>query len=344
MPAETLRLASYGPGLSRDGPGLLLRDILKGEAQVAAAIAVIAHAAPDILLLTGFDRDADGAALAAFADALHADGGPDYPYRLALPSNAGRPSGADLDGDGRAHGPRDAQGYGRFTGDGALALLSRHPLGPARDLSPLPWRDLPGAAWPVTGGAPFPSEAVHAVRLLSSTGHWVVPAETPSGPVTLMAFAATPPVFDGPEDLNGRRNRDEIRLWARLLDGDLGPVPEPPFAILGRAHLDPVDGEGRHAAIAALLADPRLMDPRPASPGGRAAADPGQRGDPALDTADWRDPPEGPGNLRVDYVLPSRAGWRVTGAGVVWPEAGPLAEAAATASSHRLVWVDLRLD
>ncbi|MCP1168405.1 hypothetical protein NHG85_07675, partial [Limimaricola sp. ASW11-118] len=59
---------------------------------------------------------------------------------------------------------------------------------------------------------------------------------------------------------------------------------------------------------------------------------------------DWDAPPEGPGNLRVDYVLPSRAGLTVTGAGVVWPEGGDLAEAAARASAHRLVWVDLLLD
>ena len=45
------------------------------------------------------------------------------------------------------------------------------------------------------------------------------------------------------------------------------------------------------------------------------------------------------GNLRVDYVLPS-ADWRVTGAGVHWPD-GEAGEIAGTASRHRLVWVDL---
>ena len=69
----------------------------------------------------------------------------------------------------------------------------------------------------------------------------------------------------------------------------------------------------------------------------------GHDGDPALDTADWRDDGQGPGNLRVDYVLPS-ADLEVTAAGVFWPAAGePLADAAATASAHRLVWVDLVL-
>ena len=342
--AEPLRLATYAPDLGRDGPGLLLRDIRRDEAQVQDAARVIAHAAPDILLLTGFDHDAQGAALAAFAALLRDAGGPDYPHLIALPSNAGRASGHDLDGDGRTGRARDAQGYGRFTGEGAMALMSRHPLDLRRDFTPLLWRDLPGAEQPARGGAPFPSAEAQAARRLSSTGHWVVTARTPDGPLTLMAFAATPPVFDGPEDANGLRNRDEIRLWQRFMDGDLGPPPKPPFAILGLANLDPADGAGRRETMRALLADPRLQDPRPESPGARAAADAAHAGEPALDTADWSAPPEGPGNLRVDYVLPSRAGLAVIGAGVVWPETGDLAEAAARASAHRLVWVDLLLD
>ncbi|MGR3591182.1 MAG: endonuclease/exonuclease/phosphatase family protein [Limimaricola soesokkakensis] len=344
LSAEPLRLATYAPALSRNGPGLLLRDIRRGEARVMAAARVIVNTAPDILLLTGFDRDARSVALATFAALLREAGGPDYPYLLAPPSNAGMVSGLDLDGDGRRDRARDAHGYGRFTGDGAMALLSRFPVSLVHDFSGLLWRDLPGATQPKIGDTPFPSAEAQAARRLSSTGHWVVQAETPQGPLTLMAFAATPPVFDGPEDLNGLRNRDEIRLWLRLLDGDLGPPPAPPFAIICLANLDPADGAGRRETMRALLADPRLVDPLPRSPGGRTNATPGQTGDAALDTADWEDPPEGPGNLRVDYVLPSRAGLRVTDAGVAWPAAGPLAEAAAEASAHRLVWVDLELE
>ena len=148
--------------------------------------------------------------------------------------------------------------------------------------------------------------------------------------------------------------RDEVRRGLPLDPDGEQPVPDPRgqaaaltffafgapperFVILGDANLDPVDGEGLHADLAALLADPRLQDPRPASEGGRAAADPGQGGDPALDTADW----DGPGNLRTSYVLPA-AGLRVTGAGVVWPRPGdPLSEAVAAAGPHRLVWADL---
>jgi hypothetical protein len=332
-----LRVAAFAAPFTRDGPGLLLRDLMAGgDDRTEAALEIIAAARPDILLLAGTDWDAGGVALEALAARLAAHG-LDLPHRLAIEPNAGRRTGLDLDGDG-AVGPRDAQGYGRFAGQGGMALLSRWPLGAVRDLSGLLWRDLPGARLPVgADGAPFPSEAAQAVQRLSSTGHWVVEVLTPEGPVTLMAWAATPPVFDGPEDRNGLRNADELALWTRLLDGALGPPPAGRFVLLGQANLDPADGQGLRSDMAALLGDPRLIDPRPASDGARLAADPGHRGDPALDTADWQEP----GNLRVTYVLPS-ADWRIAAAGVLWPAPGePLAEPAALAGPHRLVWVDL---
>ncbi len=342
--ADTLRIATFSAALSRDGPGLLLRDMQRDDPQIAAVVQVVARTAPDILFLTDIDWDAGGAALTQLAALLRRAGAPDYPYRLALRPNSGMQSGQDLDGDGWLGAPRDAQGYGRFTGDGGLALLSRLPLAPGlRDLSDMLWRNLPGATLPRRDGMAFPSEAAQQVWRLSSTGHWVVPLARPDGPpLTLLLWAATPPVFDGPEDANGLRSRDELRLWQVLLDGGLGPVPQPPFVIAGNANIDPEDGDGHRAAIAALLADPRLTDPAPSSPGGAAAADPGQRGDPSRDTADWPAAPDGPGNLRVDYLLPS-AEIAVTGAGVWWPTDPEAAETAALASAHRLVWIDIAL-
>lgn len=331
-------MATWSAELSRKGPGLLWRDIEAGkDKQIAAAIEVITATAPDILLITGFDWDFEGRALAAF-EARLAAAGQGYPYLFAPPTNAGLATGLDLDGNGRLGEGRDAQGYGRFTGQGGMALLSRLPIETerARDFSTLAWRDLPGAQ---IEGAGLSPEA-RAVQRLSTVAHWDLPLRRADGSALhLLAFAATPPVFDGPEDRNGRRNHDETAFWRLYLDGRLGEAPPaPPFVVLGDANLDPADGEGRAEALTALLADPRLQDPRPASAGGAAAADPGQKGDPALDTADYPDPP---GNLRVDYVLPS-AGLRIEGAGVYWPAPGaPGADAAETASRHRLVWVDL---
>ncbi len=345
--AETLRIATYNAELTRRGPGLLLRDILTGrDAQVEAAAEVIAAVAPDVILLTGFDYDMDGVALSAFAERL-AGRGVSYPHRFAPRPNTGRATGIDLDSDGRTGGPGDAQGFGRFAGEGGMAVLSRLPVREeaAVDYSAFRWADLPGA---LLAGAGL-SEAAEEVQRLSTTAHWAVPVDLPGGGhLTLLAWHATPPVFDGPEDRNGRRNHDEAAFWSRLLDGALPfEVPSAPFVVLGDANLDPVDGDGRPVALLALLSDGRLSDPRPESAGGSAAArqggaNAGHGGDPTLDTADWPDDP-GPGNLRVDYVLPSRD-LAVTDAGIWWPLPGtPEAEVAAQASRHRLVWVDVVL-
>jgi hypothetical protein len=160
--------------------------------------------------------------------------------------------------------------------------------------------------------------------------------------VSLLAFHAGPPVFDGPEDRNGKRNHDELMFWRQFMDGAFGPAPKEQFVLLGAANLDPVDGEGYHEAIQALLTDPRLQDPAPRRPDGPMEDSPGQSGDPRLDTVAWPSPD--PGHRRVDYVLPS-ADWRVLDAGVHWPAADdPKTEAVATASRHRIVWVDLALE
>lgn len=307
-----------------------MRDIRKGEdPQVAAVVALLAEVRPDILLLTDIDHDLTLLTLSALRDRI-AVAGPDYPHLFAPPQNAGRDIGADLDGDGRLQEAEDALGFGFFTGDGSMALLSRYPFGAAEDFSDRLWRDLPGN---LMAGAALP-EGVAELLPLASVAHWAVPVVLPGGRLTVLAFYATPPVFDGPEDRNGRRNHDEVIFWRHYLDGAYGPVPGH-VALLGNANLDPSDGEGRHGAIETLLLDPRLQDPRPGDPAAAAEANPGQTGDPALDTANWADPL--PGNLRVDYVLPG-ATLRVLDSGTLWPAPESLA---AQASRHALVWVDI---
>lgn len=340
--ADPVRFATYHVELGQKGPGVLISKILKGDDQVVAVVEVIAAARPDVLVLTDFDWDAGGYALTALAERLEARG-LNYPHQFAAMPNAGLESGLDLDGNDRRGEARDSHGYGRFTGAGGMAVLSTLPLGEVRDFSAFLWADLPGAIAPEIDGGPFPSAEAAAARRLSSVAHWDVPVSTGAGALHLLAFAATTPVFDGPEDLNGRRNHDEIVFWQRLLDGDLPFAPPAgPVMLIGDVNLDPVDGEGRHAAIQGLLDGPRFTDPAPASPGGLAAATPAQRGDPTLDTADWSDP--SPGNLRVDYVLPG-SGLDVTGAGVVWPAPDDaFAETVEAASRRRLVWVDVALD
>lgn len=350
--AGAIRIATLNADLTRRGPGLLLRDILTGEWQVTGIARLIAHTRPDVLLITKFDYDHGNVALQAFAELLAREGHA-MAHGFALRPNSGEYSGLDLSGDGRRNTPDDAQGYGQFAGAAGMAMLSRLPFAEefVQDYSGFLWRDLPGSLIPMRDGLPFPSAEAHAVQRLSSSGHWNVPVVLPGGGrLHLLAYHATPPLFGGREERNRRRNHDETRFWHLLLDGALPfPSPAPPFVLLGDANLDPQDGDGMHEAMRALLAHPLIHDSEPRSVGGtEAAAGPlnaRHRGEPALDTAHWqRD--IGPGNLRVDYVLPS-IGLDVTGAGVFWPPEGDpahalLGDAAGQYTRHRLVWVDIR--
>lgn len=330
--ADSLRIATWNVALDRQGPGLLVKDLTKGEAQVQAVVRVLAALQADVILLTSVDYDRGGVALGLLAKQLAATG-LDYPHRFALRPNTGMQTGFDIDGNGRLNDPRDAQGFGLFSGNAGMALLSRLPIdaNAARDFSDFLWRDLPGGL-----GDDPPDLA--AVQRLATTGFWDVPVQTDSGPLHLLAWHATPPVFDGPEDRNGRRNHDEAAFWRLFLDGALPMAPpEAPFVLLGDGNLDPADGDGRREGIGALLTHPALQDPRPRGAHGRI--EPGQTGDPALDTVIYDDL----GGLRLDYVLPS-ADLTVTGSGVLWPAPeDPLWPDIDAASHHFPVWVDVTL-
>lgn len=331
LAAEKLRIATFNTEMSRKGPGLLLRDIERGnDAKILAAIAVIAQYQPDVLILQGIDWDYDNLALKALERRLALAGSP-YPYLFSRRPNSGLATGIDLNGDNRLNGPADSQGYGSYTGQGGMAVLSRLPIRQAEftDLSALLWRDVPGATLPrYQDGDAFPSRQAHDIQRLSSKAHWALPIILPDGGnLTILAFHAAPPLFDGPEDRNGLRNADEINLWRHFMSGSLSatfPPPQSPFVIAGDANLDPIRGEGRHSAIQQLLWDPRLQDPKPRS----AHA--------GLNTVSWGKA----GKMRVDYILPSRE-IQVIDAGVAWPETAQ--SPAAIASRHRLVWVDVEI-
>ena len=146
----------------------------------------------------------------------------------------------------------------------------------------------------------------------------------------------TPPVFDGPEDRNGTRNFDEIRLWADYIApwrsgyiyddaGRYGGLPlGARFVIAGDQNSDPLDGDSIPGSIQLLL-DHMLVNPfgTPDEPrGGRAECAAGRQRTGRtgrtrrFDTADFAD--TAPGNLRADYVLPSR-NIRDHERGVFWP-------------------------
>jgi 3-phytase len=171
---------------------------------------------------------------------------------------------------------------------------------------------------------------------LSSKSHWDVPIKVNGETVHLLAAHPTSPVFDGPEDRNGTRNHDEIRFWADYVtpgsgayiyddDGVFGGLAaNERFVIAGDLNADPNDEIGITGAMNQLLSSPLIdITQVPSSPGGteqaalQGGANLSHTGDPAHDTADFSD--SFPGNLRVDYILPSTAGLVTIDSGVFWP-------------------------
>ncbi len=335
---DVLRVATFNAALFRDPPRDLVADLEAGDPQVVSISAIVRAVDPDVLLMNEVDH---GEAASILASRWLR-----YPYVFAPPVNTGEPTGLDLDRDGVLGGPGDAKGYGRKPGQYGFAVFSRYPiaLDEVRCFGDLLWRDVPDAAIPPDW---YPPEAL-AVLPLSSKNHCVVPIDARGRRLWLLVSHPTPPVFDGPEDRNGRRNHDEIRLIADLLDGAawLGralPV-EASVVVLGDLNADPNDGDTFENPMRLLLEHPRLQDPRPRSTGAVVAARAqggvnAQHRTPAeLDTTDW--PEDMSGNLRIDYVLPSRD-LQVRDAGVFWPAPGERGAEWVDASDHRLVWVDL---
>lgn len=295
---------------------MLYRDILKGTDDTQLAARRIALANADITVLLGVDYDFHGLALQALTDEITRQDGPTYPTRFALRPNTGLPTGLDLDGDGRTGEPEDAQGFGAFNGEGGMAVLSRWPVAAdkVQDFSHLLWAGFNWASLPASADGLFPSPKVYEVQRLSTTGHWIVPIDLPSGDtIPIAAYHATPPVFDGPEDRNGLRNADETLFWLHHLN----ITPDVPLIIIGGANLDPDRSEGRRKAIRALLDHPATFDPFPSD---------------SL-TVDWTD--IGLGRMRTDYILPTRH-FDVIDQGTIWPETVSEHE-----SRHALIWVDL---
>ncbi|WP_225540170.1 endonuclease/exonuclease/phosphatase family protein [Xanthomonas sp. XNM01] len=367
----TIRVATYNTSLYDDAAGGLIQRLQAGDAGARNIAAVLQQVRPDLVLLNEFDYDADGRAADLFQrdylERTQAGGAPlHYPYRYLAPVNTGVPSGLDLDrngtvgGEGRDRG-NDAWGYGLHPGQYGMLVLSRWPIDTAtvRSFQLLRWSAMPDARRPVdpATGRFWHEDAIWAQLRLSSKSHWDVPVTTPHGTLHFLVSHPTPPVFDGPEDRNGARNADEIRLWSEYLSPGARPwlcddagrcgglAADARFVIAGDLNNDPVDGDGRHEAIVELLEHPRVMRmPTPTSVGGeqvaRAYAAKGmeRRGAPAHVTGDF-----GPrtGAMRLDYVLPS-TGFALAGSGVFWPAADTAHAAITEGSDHRLVWVDLQ--
>ncbi|MCA9309733.1 MAG: endonuclease/exonuclease/phosphatase family protein [Phycisphaerales bacterium] len=338
------------------------------DSRVDRLVSIMQRIEPDILFVNelAYDFEAPrGENASRLASRLMKPQAPGLPslrmVAFSAPPNTGVHSGHDLDNNGtvatepgsRSYGG-DCLGYGEYPGQYGMALLVSADLEirseSVRTFRDLKWKDMPGALLPTqpyddTAGWYSPEEL--AVLPLSSKSHWDIPVLLPDGrTLHVLCSHPTPPVFDGPEDRNGRRNHDEIRFWAEYINGadwivdDAGQrgglAPDALFVIVGDLNADPDAGDSLDNPIGSLLlknSSIRAGDP----PLSRIAVD----GLSSRATSRFR--------LRVDYVLPSR-GLEIVRQGV-WrgvadspgAEIEPPAALPDFPTDHFPVWVDIRL-
>jgi hypothetical protein len=307
------------------------------DPQSAAVAEIIQRTRPDVLLLGGFDTDADGDAIEQFRTSYlavaHGDAEPiDYPYWFSAPTNS----------------------------TPGTVVLSRYPIldDEVRTFQNLPWSAMPDTpqndATATTTSSDTTTTTEDLGELpLSTTSLWDVPIDVDGTTLHVLASQLAS------SDEDAMRNADEIRFWVDYVTGDDtswivddtgstgGLADNAAFVIVGDLGADPIDGNAVPGAIDQLLALDTVQDPEPASDGAveatelQAGANAIQQGDPATDTADLTDDP-GPGNLRTDYVLPSDC-FDLVDSGVFWPTGDdPLAALLTDAgTAHHLVWADL---
>lgn len=370
---KTIRIATFNAAMNRKSQGELSRGLEQGDKQATDIAAILRAVSPDIVLINEIDRDEQSAELFLnrYLNIQLADDQPAWKYTYAAAVNTGVDSGLDLDGNGKLHEANDAWGFGAYPGQYGMAVFSRFEIQQSaiRTFQNFRWSQMPGALRPMipaSGNQPASSyypDSIWSELRLSSKSHWDIPVQIGSQVLHLIAAHPTPPVFDGPEDRNGCRNHDEIRLLIDYISedhsgdyvvddqGKSGPIAsDSRFVILGDLNADPVDGDGRSEVIRKLLDHPHVAKyPTPQSQGAVEAAEVSQganlkhKGNPAHDTGDFND--KNPGNLRIDFALPS-ANLKVLASGVYWPakSQSPESNALAGASDHRLVWVDIEIE
>lgn len=338
----------------------LQNNLRSGEHKQIKNIAeIIQRQRPDIVLLNEFDysnqsaTDAQNFIKHYLKESQNTNKPIDYPYFYSAPVNTGVDSGLDLDKDGIASGTKgDAFGFGLFPGHYGMLVLSKYPIqfDQIRTFQNFLWKDMPGnlmATIKDENGKSYYSLQAQQILRLSSKSHWDIPIKVGDRSIHLLASHPTPPVFDGPENRNGKRNHDEIRFWTDYLSGSeqsayiyddnqkRGGFKGEHFVIAGDLNASPDEGDGIKSGIQGLLEHSLVNDSIvPQSEAGSVHTPDNPHS--AQHTAIWA--------MRADYVLPSTS-LNVKGSGVFWPKPDDplfrLIKDRQSSSDHRLVWVDI---
>lgn len=340
-----------------------LSQVLREDNQQIKNIAeIIQRVNPDVILLNEFDYVNDDNIRYFLANYLaksqQGQAGINYPYFYQGSVNTGVKVNYDLNHDGKVNQqPSDTHGFGHFEGHFGMVLLSKYPINEQkiRTFQHFKWHDMPNALQPrdpVTKKPWYTPKAWQTLRL-SSKSHWDIPVTIDKKTIHLLASHPTPPVFDGPENRNGKRNHDEIRFWFDYINGEQGNyiyddvgvkgglALQQPFVILGDQNASTIDGDAiankNSLGIVALLNSDKIQDPKPKSTGAKLHSAEKSHGQ--HHTAYW--------GMRADYVLPSKQGFTLLNSGVFWPEKEHedyrLIKDRQASSDHRLVWVDVKL-
>jgi 3-phytase len=361
--STVVRFATFNTALYRSEAGQLQKDLEAGDDEQIKIIAeIIQRKRPDVLALQEFDFDEGGKNLQLFQEnylskSFNGSEPIDYPYAMAFRSNTGIQTGLDLNNDDETDTPEDAFGFGVYPGQYAFAILSKYPLvtDSLTTFRKFLWEDMPGAHLPVDDDTDsWYSEEVLDTFRLSSKNHVDIPVKINDKTIHVLIAHPTPPGFDGEEDRNGKRNHDEIRLFADYISPEKGNYlyddegkpaslsQTSSFVIMGDMNADPQAGDSFRNAIDLLLEHSRVH-PEPAS-GSLVPSSEGSKNwheenpndsHPAHKTAVF--------NLRVDYVLPS-ADLQPVKSGVFWPAPSDSMSYLTTGregSDHRMVWVDV---
>ncbi len=343
------------------GPQVLMEHLATGQhPQIKNIAEIIQRTKPDIVLLNEFDFiDNPKHGVQAFVKnyLAHSHNGSvpiHYPHVFYAQSNTGLPTPFDLDNNGEYEKfGADAQGFGMYSGHYGMVLLSKYPIvnEDIRTFQRFLWADMPNALVPIdpVSGKPFYNEWEWGNLRLSSKSHWDIPVRINDEVIRVLASHPTPPVFDGPEDRNGKRNHDEIRFWLDYITpgqddyiyddrGNYGGLTNgAKFVILGDQNASADRVNDTKSVIAQLLASNQVNDVfTPQSEAGRLNRPENPYA--KYHTASW--------GARADYVIPSKH-FEVLDGGVFWPSHDDalhrLVADRASSSDHRLVWLQLSM-